>query len=344
MKFSICVPQYNRIEYLLQSLEKIEKQTWDNVEICISDDCSTDNTVEAIHELQKTYRYPIIFSKNEINSGYDRNYRKSVEIATGDYCILLGNDDTLYDNNVVEFLVNFLEKNGLPDIGFCNYEEYNNPGLVVQRAPQTAILGSGNEVALKNYSNFSFVGGVIYKRKSFLEYNTGKFDGSVFAQMYLGVLMIARGLKLFSIHEPMVIKDLRIGGKMSSNYRDTLAKNWKEYKEVNAGLPTIMNVLINGFEDAGTLNQEAIYRIFKKIYAITYPFWLLDYRSNGAFPEAIGLVRGLNPYKNQNFKQLNRFNRMRIMGMYSFSSMAGVVTPVTLFKKIKTRVYNYLKR
>jgi glycosyltransferase involved in cell wall biosynthesis len=344
MKFSICVPQYNRIQFLLQSLERISHQTWDDVEICISDDCSTDNTEAAILELQKTYRYPIVFSRNEKNAGYDRNYRKSVEISSGDYCLLIGNDDTLHDDKVIEVLVKFLEANNLPDIGFCNYVEHNNPSLVIERAHQTAVLGSGNEVALKNYSNFSFVGGVIYKRESFLKFNTSKYDGSVFAQMYLGVLMIARGLRLFSIKEPMVIKDLRIEGKMSNNYRDTLARSWKDFKVVNAGLPTIMHVLINGFKDAGTLDQTAIYRIFKKIYSITYPFWLLDYRSNKAFPEAVGLVRGLNPYLNEDFKLLNRYNRSRIFAMYSFSSVGGLVTPVSIFKKVKTRVYNFLKR
>ena len=344
MKFSICIPQYNRIEYLLLSLGRIAGQTWQDIEICISDDCSTDDTEQQIAELKKTYRFPIVYSRNLVNAGYDRNYRKSIEIATGDYCMVIGNDDTLYDDHVVEFLMKFLEKNDHPEIGFCNYVEHHNPGLVIQRAHGTMVLGTGNEVALKNYSNFSFVGGVIYKRESFIKYNSSKFDGSVFAQMYLGVLMIAKGCRLFSVHEPMVLKDLRIEGKMSNNYRDKLARSWKDYRVVDAGLPSVMNVLINGFKDAGTLNQETIYRIFKKIYSITYPYWILDYKSNQAFPEAIGLIAGLQPYKNKNFLLLNRFNRMRILGFYSLLSAASVITPVALFKKVKTRIYNYLKK
>lgn len=48
MKISICIPQYNRIEYLLKSLRIIEEQTYPNIEISISDDCSSDDTVEKI--------------------------------------------------------------------------------------------------------------------------------------------------------------------------------------------------------------------------------------------------------------------------------------------------------
>lgn len=344
MKISICIPQYNRIRYLLLSLERIAQQTYGDIEIVVSDDCSTDDTEERIRDLQQHYRYPVVYSKNSVNCGYDRNYRRSIEMATGDYCMLIGNDDTLYDSNTVAFLVNFLQQNNHPDIGFCNYVEHNNPGVVIQRAFQTGVLGSGNEVAMKNYSNFSFVGGIIYKRTAFLQYNTGKFDGSVFAQMYLGVLVVAGGCRLFSIHEPMVLKDLRIEGKMSNSYRDTLARTWKDFKVVDAGLPSVINVLINGFRDAGTLNQLAIYKIFKKIYTITFPFWILDYKSNHAFPEAVGLIKGMNPAKNKNFRLLSFVNRMRINSFYAVMSAVSIATPVYVFKKVKTGLYNFLKR
>ena len=51
MKISICIPHYNRIEYLLKSLAFIEKQTYDNVEIVISDDNSSDDTIFKIKYL-----------------------------------------------------------------------------------------------------------------------------------------------------------------------------------------------------------------------------------------------------------------------------------------------------
>ena len=47
MKISICIPQYNRINYLLKSLSIIERQLYPDIEIVISDDCSTDDTRSA---------------------------------------------------------------------------------------------------------------------------------------------------------------------------------------------------------------------------------------------------------------------------------------------------------
>ncbi len=121
MKISICIPQYNRIAYLLKSLKQIEAQDYKDIEVVISDDRSDDNTEEAIKELQKNYKYPIVFSRNEINLGYDANYRKCIELASGDYCIVIGNDDTIYEPGSIRFLDEFLERNDYPGIGVLKF-------------------------------------------------------------------------------------------------------------------------------------------------------------------------------------------------------------------------------
>src|SRR3954463_5705563 len=116
MKLSICIPQYNRIDYLLQSLKTIEEQTYDQIEVVISDDCSTDETKEKIAALVPIYRFPIVYNRNKKNLGYDANYRKCIELATGDYCLLIGNDDGINGKDRIQHLVEFLKQNDLPEI------------------------------------------------------------------------------------------------------------------------------------------------------------------------------------------------------------------------------------
>src|SRR5882762_3705066 len=108
MKISLCIPQYNRIDYLLKNLAIIEKQTYPDIEISISDDASTDATREYIENLKTTYKYPIVSYYNPVNIGYDANLRKSLEMATGSYCLILGNDDSLNLTDGIEKLVSFL--------------------------------------------------------------------------------------------------------------------------------------------------------------------------------------------------------------------------------------------
>lgn len=344
LKISICIPQYNRIQYLLKSLSIIQEQTYSNIEIIISDDCSTDDTESKIKELIPKYKYPIIYSRNGQNLGYDRNYRKCIEYATGEYVFILGNDDTLYSIESIQFLVDFLKSNDLPDIGFCNYVEEKTPGVISKRASKTGILGKGSKVALKYYSCFSFVGGLIYKKSVFDNYNTPKHDGSIYAQMYLGCLIIANDAILFSIKEPLVIKDIIIDNHIVNSYKDVIAKKWKDYKIEDGGLPSIINVLIDAFKDAGTLNQNIVYHIFFRIYSITYPYWIVDYKSNNALPAAIGLIYGLNPLKNENFTELNIINRGRIFITYLLFSALGLFIPVSLFNKIKGTLYRIAKK
>lgn len=344
MRISICIPQYNRIEYLLKSLQIIEGQTYNDIEIVISDDCSKDDTEEKVKALIPHYRYPIIFHRNEKNEGYDRNFRQCIELSTGDYAFVIGNDDTLNGKDAIQFLVDFLEQENLPDFGFCNMQEERTGNKIIKRAFTTADLGYGVDVAMKFYTCFTFVGGLIYKKNTFSKFNTAKFDGSIFSQIYLGVLMVASGCRLFSISEPLVIKDILLDGKFRNSYRDRIAKKWKDFKIVDTGLPSVMNVVINALIDSNAVSQGRIKKIFSRVYAFTYPHWILDYKENKAVPEAFGLLVGMYPGRNANFRRLNFVNRIYIYALYGCATFAAFLTPVFFFKKVKDPVYNFLKR
>jgi glycosyltransferase involved in cell wall biosynthesis len=344
MKVSICIPQYNRIRFLLQSLETIAGQDYPELEVVISDDCSTDDTQERITSLIPGYRFPIVYHRNQQNLGYDANYRKCIELATGEYCLVIGNDDTLNGSDAVSFLVSFLKSNDHPEIGFSNFVEASDPSKITRRAETTAVLGSGYQVALKYYSCFSFVGGLIYKKSAFDKFNTSKHDGSIYAQMYLGCLMISSGCRLFSIERPLVIKDLEVEGKERKSYKDTLARTWKDYKVENGGLPSVIHVLISAFRDAGQLSQDVIYHIFKRIYTVTYPYWIVDYKNNGALPAAVGLVSGMRPARNNDFGLLSFGNKLKLRGYYSLASFAALCVPAGLFMKMKEKLYRFAKK
>ncbi len=344
MKISICIPQYNRIEFLLKSLKIIENQSYGNIEIVISDDCSSDSTIEEITKISKLYKYPIILSKNEVNRGFDYNYRHSIELSTGDYALVIGNDDSLNGNDSIQKLVDFLKSNKEPEIGFCNCIDERDGNSLLKRAHETKVIGTGAEIALKYYSSFSFVGGLIYKKSAFDKYNTSKHDGSVYAQMYLGCYMIASGCRLFSIEEPLVIKDILVNSTFRNSYRDRIAKKWKDYKVVDGGLPSVINVLISSFRDAKVLDQKKIYYIFRRIYAVTVLFWIQDYKSNNALPAAVGLIHGLIPSKNQNYNLLTFSNKIKLWVIYLLGTSSSLVLPNFIFKLFQSRLYQYFKK
>lgn len=343
MKISICIPQYNRIEYLKINLEKIALQKDSNLEVIISDDASTDDTAIQISEIQKTYRFPLMYHKFEKNVGYDRNLRKSLELASGDYCFILGNDDTLRDDFVINELSLFLKNNNFPDVGFCNSVDYLNKNNVQIRARHTKNIGSGAEVALKYYSSFSFVAGLIFKKSAFDSVNTSKLDGSIYVQIYLATLIIINGGCLFTIKEPMILKDIRVKNEIANSYLDNLPKDKKDYKILDAGLPSYAFVCATAFKDSEVADQQYYYKIIRRIYLFTYPFWLFDYRNHNARIAAIGLKNGLRPKVFKGYEEFTILLRIKLHLYYLWSTFIGLQLPLSVFNYLKNNLYKIAK-
>jgi hypothetical protein len=162
--------------------------------------------------------------------------------------------------------------------------------------------------------------------------------------MYLGCLMVANGCRLFSIQKPLVIKDMLFKGEFRNSYRDRIAKSWKNFKVVTGGLPSVINVLVSSFNDAEKATQSIIFRIHQRIYSVTYPFWIQDYKSIGALPEAVGLIIGLNPSKLPTYHFLSFLNRIRIWILYVLFSISALLLPSFIFQKLKNKLYKYYKK
>lgn len=344
MKISICIPQYNRIQYLIKNLRILEKLNYPDVEVIVSDDASTDSTEAEMLKLTSNYRFPIKYKRIPSNVGYDANLRSSLEMASGEYCFILGNDDTLEDPECLKPLVDFLVNNGKPEIGFCNYVEAHSPEKVITRADKTAVIGSGEAIALKYYRSFSYVAGIIVKRSTFEQYNTSKVDGSVYVQMYLAALIISKGGKLFMYEQPLVTKDIQIDGSMANSYRDTLMRSWADYKPIDGGLKQVMAAVLEAFRDAGIETGPITYKVMDNIYKYTYPFWLLDYRTNGSYIGAYALTQGLKPSGVSAFSSLGAWQKLKIRLRYWSSSLIGMLMPVFIFNALKRKVYKFIKK
>jgi glycosyltransferase involved in cell wall biosynthesis len=345
MKISICIPHYNRINYLLKSLEIINNQKYDDYEVIISDDCSTDDTFLLLNEHKNRYKFPVVYFRFEENQGYDRNLRKSMELATGQYCFVLGNDDTFAHDQVLNDLEKFLITNHFPDIGFCNYCEFQDPKIFASRAFQTGVVGSGVDTAILYYSSFSFVGGIILKKSVFDMNNTSIYDKSIFAQIALALHIISNGGVLFSIQEVWVKKDITVDNDIKSNsYRDFINRSWRKISPADGGLKSVVNVLVRVLKANSALTISRLNFIFKKILLNTYPYWVLDYKFNKATPAAIGLFLGLKPWTFDEFYLLPVFKRLKFIIAFYFVSVVAFLFPSHLFFIFKERIYAWLKK
>lgn len=105
---SICMPVYNGARYIDESLPCCLNQTYPNIEIIVSDNCSTDDTLDRI----RRYDDPRIrIHSNPRNEGMIYNFRKTLTHAAGKYMSFLCADDGM-ERDAIEKAVAILEAPG----------------------------------------------------------------------------------------------------------------------------------------------------------------------------------------------------------------------------------------
>lgn len=92
VKFSVVIPTRNRGKYLFHCLRTCLNQNYNNYEIIVSDNCSTDNTEEIVKSLDNNI---IKYYKTPEPLGMTENFNFALSKTTGDYIIFLGDDDGL---------------------------------------------------------------------------------------------------------------------------------------------------------------------------------------------------------------------------------------------------------
>lgn len=102
IKFSIVVPVYNvETKWLKKAINSVEAQTYDNWELCLVDDCSTDENVGKFLRNIDDHKIKIKFM--EQNSGISKASNAGVDMATGEYILLMDNDDEINPFALEEF-------------------------------------------------------------------------------------------------------------------------------------------------------------------------------------------------------------------------------------------------
>ncbi|HLD60198.1 MAG TPA: glycosyltransferase family 2 protein [Candidatus Bilamarchaeaceae archaeon] len=120
---SICIPTYNRAVFLESTLNQLKLETInleDKIELCISDNGSTDNTQEIIKKF--ILENPKIKVKTNIfdkNIGFTLNFKKILEMASGKYTFTIGDDDDFIPGRL-SLLISYLTKEGDVSYLACN--------------------------------------------------------------------------------------------------------------------------------------------------------------------------------------------------------------------------------
>ncbi|RZD14259.1 MAG: glycosyltransferase family 2 protein [Candidatus Acidulodesulfobacterium ferriphilum] len=173
-KINILIPTYNRANYLINAIEGALSQDYENLEVIVLDDASSDNTQEVAQNYLKDKRFKLY--KNTENLGGFRSFKKLVyEYNNSDWFLFQSDDDYLTDNKYISKCVSLLNK----------YKEKN-----------VVLIGSNQDHVFEDNRNIK-----INTCRFFYEINDGR---SIFLDFYKASFPGA-----FSLQKTDVIKKLK---------------------------------------------------------------------------------------------------------------------------------------
>ena len=187
VRLSICIATRNRAHFLESTLASIIASAGSApVEIVVVDGASSDGTAGVVEQSRR--EFPAIrYQRQDVNGGFDRDYALAVEVAGGEYCWLMSDDDHLKREAVAQVLA-ALESE--PSLVLVNGE---------LRSPDLSRVLDGNRLGFMDRRTYepgemerlfvdagyylTFVGAVVIRREVWLAREKEPYFGTSFGHM-----------------------------------------------------------------------------------------------------------------------------------------------------------------
>lgn len=212
------MPAYNAEEFISQSINSALTQTYQDIELIIINDNSTDNTEKIINHINDNR---IVYIKNQRNLGASKSRNLGIKKATGRYISFLDSDD-LWEKDKLKIQIEFLNTKNIP-FTYSAYNKINKKNEIID------TIGIPDKLNREKLLKTCYIGCLtaIYDTqkigKVFMPTNTLRED-------YATWLNIIRETKfLYGIN--LVLASYRVHEKQSSASKIKMAKeNWLLYR------------------------------------------------------------------------------------------------------------------
>jgi glycosyltransferase involved in cell wall biosynthesis len=247
---SVVIPTYNSENFVTKTLETLYSQTYNNYEVIVSDDGSTDNTVGVVRSFflkNPSRKKSILINKHE-GPGAARN--NGIESASGDWVSFLDSDD-FWNHNKLESVVGYILKND--DIDLVCHSQIAIDGSKETLMDPSKYFNNKIDPFLSIYRENCLYTSALTVKKSIL-YQAGLFDNRLSSaqdyDLWLRLGMI-NNVKMGFIAEPLSTHINR-EGNISSNVERRLQcmleisrKYYVELKKVSK-VPKIEKIRFEG--------------------------------------------------------------------------------------------------
>jgi glycosyltransferase involved in cell wall biosynthesis len=140
---SVGIPTYNRPDGLRRTLQCITEQTYKNLEIIVSDNCSLGPETEAVVNEFMVKDPRIRYYRHEENNGWVFNFKFVFEKATGEYFMWAADDDEMSSTFVSALLAPFEKYSGISSV-MCAVEKIDEFGILLNRTRLPKFVNSND--------------------------------------------------------------------------------------------------------------------------------------------------------------------------------------------------------
>lgn len=220
---SIITPTYNCGKFIEETIESVIIQTYQNWEMIIVDDCSTDNTKEIVEKyIRQDNRIKYHLLKE--NSGAAVARTKAMELASGSYMAFLDSDD-LWTEDKLERQLSFMKNNGY--YFTCTaYEQIDEAGAPLNKTIKTKNKINYNGVLLSCPVGNSTVMYAVNKLGKFVVPNIRKRNDDA-----LWLQMLKKEKYIYGMSAVLMKYRVR-SNSISSNKLDLVKYHWYLYRKI----------------------------------------------------------------------------------------------------------------
>ncbi len=344
--FSVCIPQYSRYPFLRQQLETLARQTYKNFEVCVSDDLSAEQEeAVSIIEFLKTSGLSFAYRLQTKSLRYDGNLRAAIDLAQGEFAVLMGNDDKFADRETLDLLHTRIVEHTPVSAVITNYKEIPS-GRVFRRILRDGVVGSGVGVATRCYRNYAFVSGLVLRRSDAIHHRTEEWDGSEMYQMFLASRIVAAGGRLLGLERVAVLKDIQIAGLEVDSYKNRKVVRSQRLTErvlPLSQIPSLVYSAVAPFAPDGKRSRAAA-QVLRQMLLFTFPYWMVELRRVNGFRYAFEVCLGMRPRNLTKRMIITSRVRWVTCCLFLFSSVVGLLFPIKLFDKLSPRLHALAKR
>lgn len=236
-QISICIPTYNGEKYIARAIKSVLSQTFSDFEIIVSDDGSTDRTLEIVNSFDDA-RITRIDSLSKV--GAEENWNNAVVNARADLIKLVCQDDLLYPE-CLQTEVQAMTLASNQDVAFCfSLRDFVTPNERFINGRRVGVVDQAKYAKSQILRKIVRSGGnpigepmaVTFRKSAFLK--TGRFTGDyvIDLNMWVGLLnhgsalFIARRLSAFRISKTSWTSSLK-----KSQFRSVRSLSKKIYDE-----------------------------------------------------------------------------------------------------------------